>query len=401
MRRCLVFTPFPLVQPRHGGQVRAASIAHALRHAGWHVDSAGLYHAAMFPAEEWGALDIVIGDPAAGQRALDDLVFADLHVARAAAADAGVVRELAALLARVRPDVVLVEHPWGWLPLQRALPADGAPRIVYSSQNIEWSARPALLALGLQRPGADQLVEATRLLEAEFARAANLVLSISDIEAAAISAEARRPVTYLSPVSDLAWGQPPVHGRFATAARTAGVRYAALMGSAYWPNVEGMFTTFPDGLGFLAQGEQVWVAGALGPAVQADARFGDYRSVNEARLRAWGYVADADKASFFAGAACVILPVHIGAGAKLKTADALASLCPVVTTPHAIEGYGPLVQDLLGRGVYVADTPRAFHGLVRQALREGLPGCPPEVRGRVSPGRMADVLAPLLDALVA
>jgi len=59
------------------------------------------------------------------------------------------------------------------------------------------------------------------------------------------------------------------------------------------------------------------------------------------------------------------------------------------------------VQDLLGQGVYVADTPRAFRDLVRQALRDGLPGCPPEVRERVSPARMAGTLAPLLDALTA
>ena len=400
MPRCLTLTPFPLAHPRHGGQVRAASIVHALCHMGWQVDTVGIYHAFYFPAEEWSALDIVIGDPAVAPHTQTDPVFADLHVARAAAADPGVVDQLRMLLARLRPDVVHVEHPWSWLILQRALPAEHRPRVVYSSQNIEWSARPALFELGLKRPGADRLVQATRLLEAEFARAADLVLSISDIEGAQIAQDSGREVAYVPPVSDLAWGHPPVHAAFSRAARDSRCRYAALMGSAYWPNVEGFFTTFPHSLGFLAQDEQVWVAGSLGAALQADARYQDFLSVNDARLRAWGYVADADKASFFAAASCVIVPVHIGAGAKLKTADALASGCPVIATPHSIEGYGPLLQDVLGQGVYVADTPRAFRDLLRRALREGLPGCSAEVRGRVSLGRMAETLAPLYAGLL-
>ena len=284
--------------------------------------------------------------------------------------------------------------------LERALPRQGGPKVVYSSQNIEWSARPTLFSIGLKRPGGDQLVEATRLLEAGFARRADLVLSISDLEGNLIAAESGRPVHYVPPVSDLALGGPPAHRAYAQAAREARCRYAALMGSAYWPNVEGFFTAFPESLGFLAQDEQVWVAGSLGPALQDDPRYGDYKSVNDARLRAWGYVPDGDKPAFFAGASCVIVPVSSGAGAKLKTADALASGLPVVITPHALEGYGPLVQDALGQGVYVADTPQAFRGLVRQAMREGLPGCAPEVRRRLGFDRMADTLRPLYEGLL-
>jgi glycosyltransferase involved in cell wall biosynthesis len=395
-----VLTPFPIATPRHGGQVRAASIVQALRHTGWHVDTVGIYHADFFPTEEWGILDIVIDDPAVAHRVQEDTVFGDLHVARDAAADSGVINQLRMLLARLRPDIVHVEHPWSWLILQRALPPVDRPKVVYSSQNIEWSARQSLFELGLKRPGADRLVEATRLLEREFVRAADLTLSISDIEGALIAQDSARDVAYVPPVSDLAWGNPPLRAVFSRAARDSRCRYAALMGSGYWPNVEGFFTTFPNGLGFLGQDEQIWVAGSLGPAICADARYQDFQSVNNARLRTWGYVADADKASFFAAASCVIVPVHIGAGAKIKTADALASNCPVITTSHAIEGYGPLIQDVLGRGVFVADTPDAFRNLVRRALREGLPSCPAEVRSRVSLQRMAETIAPLYDRLL-
>ena len=149
---------------------------------GWQVDEIGIYHAAFFPAEEWGVLDIVIGEPSVSRRALGDILFADLHVARAAAADPGVINQLRTMIDRLEPDLIHVEHPWDWLVLHEALPRGKRPRIVYSSQNIEWRIRPPMFKLGLKGPGADRLVEATRLLEEEFARAADLVLSISDLE---------------------------------------------------------------------------------------------------------------------------------------------------------------------------------------------------------------------------
>ena len=402
MPHCLMLAPFPLKSPRHGGQIRAASLAQAMTRDGWQIDTVGLYHADFFAPDERGPLDIVIDDPAVGVHARADMLFADLHIARAAASDRRVVDQLVSLLTRLQPDVVQVEHPWSWLVLQAALPSVPRPKIVYSSHNIERRARQAVLAFNftLGHPDTEQLLEATSRLETDFAGTADLTLSISDIEAALIARATGRDVATVPPTSDLAEAAPAVHATYRDAARASECRYAALMGSGYWPNVEGFFTTFPDGLGFLAQDEQIWVAGSLGPALHFDARYRDFHSVNDSRLRAWGYVADTDKASFFAGACCVIVPVHAGAGAKQKTADALASGLPVITTSHALEGYGPLVGDALGRGVYVADTPAAFRGFVRRALREGLASCPGSIRARVSATQMAETLAPLYAALL-
>jgi hypothetical protein len=71
--------------------------------------------------------------------------FADLHIARAAAADPGTVNQLRIVLTRLQPDIVHVEHPWDWLVLQQALPSGKRPRIAYSSQNIEWRTRPPIV----------------------------------------------------------------------------------------------------------------------------------------------------------------------------------------------------------------------------------------------------------------
>jgi len=382
---CLLLTPFPLAKPKHGGQVRAASMMAAMRMAGWHVDGVGLFLSTFYPPEEWGPLDIVLESPELHAKALADTAFADVHVARAASRDKAVVDTLRSLICRLAPDVIHVEHPWPWLPLREALPSSHQIRLVYSSQNIEWSARRPLFRLGMKTATSEEMLAATRLLEEEFARTADLVLSISDIEAAEIERTTERSVVYLAPVSDLASRDrqdSPL--RFIGDARTAACRYVALMASDWLPNVEGFFSTFPDGLGFLAQDEQIWLAGTLGAAVRDDPRFQTFLGINKSRTRIVGFVEDGEKFDFLSSAECVIVPVTFGAGAKMKTADAIASGRPVIATEHAVEGYGPIVQGALGKGVYVADTPRAFRRLVRQALRDGLPGCAPEVRAQVS-----------------
>lgn len=400
MPRCLILTPFPVQIPRHGGQARTATLALALRQAGWQVDIAGIYLNRFFRKREQGPLDIVTKDAATLAAAKDDELFADLHFARHAATSRFVINRLRKLIQRVAPDVIQVEHPWPWLPLREALSSTQRALVVYSSHNLEARVREQLLHLGLQRPGSARQIEEVRALEIELAQAADLVYSVSDIEAEQIERETGRSVVYLPPVSVLADQPMNPDGRFAAESRAAGIRYCALMASAYWPNREGFFQAFPEGLGFLSAAEQIWIAGSLGDAVSGDSRFEARKGMSETRPRTLGYLADAEKMAFYAAASCVILPVFIGAGAKAKTAEAIASGRPVIATSHALEGYGPIVRDAVGSGIYLADTPDEFRRLTQAALRDGLKGCAPEVRARVSPARMSATMKAHLESLM-
>ncbi len=387
MPKYLQLTPYPIVRLKHGGQIRAASISTGAEAAGWTVRNVGIYPGIFFPSEEWGPLDLILESPELPALLSGDMAFADFHAARFAASDARTVAALRQAIDSFAPDVIAVEQPWGWLPLRQALAGRPMPKLIYSSQNIEWKARLPLLdqgsGLDLRNAESDAMLAATRALEDDLAAAADLIFTISDLEGEEIARETGRAVVYLPAVSEFGPAPPP-----SPRAKDA-PRYAALMGSNYWPNVEGFFSLFPDGLGFLAPGEQIWIAGALGGAVRADPRFETFLSINESRLRALGYVAEADKAGFFADAACVIVPVTFGAGAKLKTADAIVSGRPVIATSHALEGYGPIATAALGHGIHVADEPAAFRRLIRRALREDLPGCAPAVRDQLRPAALA------------
>jgi glycosyltransferase involved in cell wall biosynthesis len=399
VRKCLLLSPFPLARPKHGGQMRAASLRDAAFLAGWQVKSLGIYPAALFPASDWGPSDIVLEGEDLGRKLASDMVFGDLHVARAAARDRAVVEKLRLLIRSFDPHVIQVEHPWTWLVLRRALPPSHKMRIVYSSHNIEWMARKPLFRLGMKTITSDDMLDETRVLEEDFTRRADLVFSISDIEAKKMERLSGRPVSYLPAVSTVRIPEGKETMLFASEANKAGCRYAAFLGSAYWPNVEGFFDIFSDGLGFLSHGEQIWMAGELGDAITRDDRFRTFYSVNRSRSRTLGYLGEREKADFLAAAACVIVPVTFGAGAKLKTADAIASGRPVILTPHALEGYGPVVQSALGNGVYVAETPGDFRRLMRTAFRNGLPGCSAEVRAKVGLNELSKAWAEEINEL--
>jgi glycosyltransferase involved in cell wall biosynthesis len=171
------------------------------------------------------------------------------------------------------------------------------------------------------------------------------------------------------------------------------------MGCAHQSNVEGFFDMVPHGLGFLSLDQQMWVGGSIGKALEADIRYRDFLTTNASRTRMFGELAETDKAAFLRGAACVVVPARGGAGAKVKTADAIASGRPVVATRGGLEGYGSIVRDVIGRGVYIVETPTQFRALVRQALRGEAVGCSPTVRQHVSLGHLSQNLNHAYQAL--
>ena len=192
--RCLMLAPYPLARPRHGGQVRAASLRDALLRAGWAVTACGIYPAAFFPAEDRGPLDLPIEDAAVTRAAEAEVQIADLIAARAAASDPALVGRLAGLIAQSAPDIVLIEQPWPLLPLRAAGPM--RVPLVYSSQNIEWRLRAVPPREGLGGDPA-RLAAEVRAIEEDAIATASLVLSISDIEEAELAAMgAARVVTY-------------------------------------------------------------------------------------------------------------------------------------------------------------------------------------------------------------
>jgi glycosyltransferase involved in cell wall biosynthesis len=90
-------------------------------------------------------------------------------------------------------------------------------------------------------------------------------------------------------------------------------------------------------------------------------------AVNKSRLELLGFLPMPDLIDTVRSARCVLVPVFVGEGSNLKSADALACGAPVVMTRRATHGY----EDVLAvdaSGVSVVDTAKEFRAAMLDAL---------------------------------
>jgi glycosyltransferase involved in cell wall biosynthesis len=74
----------------------------------------------------------------------------------------------------------------------------------------------------------------------------------------------------------------------------------------------------------------------------------------------------ADPAAEISSWAATVVPIHVGAGTRVKIAQAFGEKCPIVSTSFGAYGYDPVD----GREMYLADTAEDFAAACLKAVRE-------------------------------
>lgn len=355
---------YPLGEPRHGGQLRGAAIRARYREAGIEVHSLAAMHEDAYRNER-GADDIVLSAAWPGWRA-ELPRFVDLQTGACLAVEPRAFSAFAAWLERLRPDVIQLEQPWLWPALRRWLatrPADAPrPRLVYSSQNIEWHLKRD--EVDAARPVQAQAIAEVEALERELARTADLVVACTeaDLEALRAMAAGHAPSAgfVTAPNAIAPFRADPA--RIAAMRRKLGLeRWPLFVGSAHPPNASGFWHMFAPSLAFLRPDEKIVVAGGVGHLLRQHKAYHAWSGINEPRLAVLGEVGREDLAALLHGAAVIVLPITTGGGSNLKTAEAIYTGKPVLATPHALRGYGDAAR---WPTITVAPTPEAFrHGL--------------------------------------
>jgi glycosyltransferase involved in cell wall biosynthesis len=150
--------------------------------------------------------------------------------------------------------------------------------------------------------------------------------------------------------------------------RLRGMRFALFVGSAYPPNARGFWEMFAPSLAFLAPDERVVVVGGIGAIVMDVPAARVWERINASRLECVGMQDEADLAALLSLACCVVLPITIGGGSNIKTAEAIFSGEPVVGTTTSLRGYEALASL---PGLHWTDEPGEFRRHVRGALDRG------------------------------
>jgi glycosyltransferase involved in cell wall biosynthesis len=227
-------------------------------------------------------------------------------------------------VARVHPEYALVNH----LHLAPYVEALGGVPMVLRAHNAEhrWMERQAA-ARGGSASGLYARLQARRLRDAEreLCGHAALVLAIQEGEAAALRALAPRARVRTLPIGvDLARFLEPSPVR---------PPIVLLPGSFAWgPNVEGAIR-------FLEAGWPRVLAGAPEARLRIAGKRPP-RSLHTAAARAGAELA-ADVPSMeeeLSRATVVVVPLWVGAGARVKIVEAMAAQTPVAATPMAADG---------------------------------------------------------------
>jgi hypothetical protein len=180
--RILILGPWPVVNPRHGGQIRAASIIDAYVARGHDVRFMGIFDPNNVLASEHGPDDVGVDDEVAAYIGRHSaLPFWSFWLSFAEVPS--LFERFAAVVREFCPDIVQFEEPYLW-PVVRGLRdrklLDKA-RVIHSSYNFETELRRDLMKI---EGGVDERVMAlVAEQEREIVREVDLVVTVSDYDA--------------------------------------------------------------------------------------------------------------------------------------------------------------------------------------------------------------------------
>jgi glycosyltransferase involved in cell wall biosynthesis len=261
-------------------------------------------------------------------------------------------RALRERVAALKPAYALVNH-LHMAPYFEEL--DGVP-MVLRQHNVEhvWMERLAR-DRGMSAEGLYAGVQASRLkrAEASLCRSAALTLAIQDQEAVTLRSLAPGARVETLPVGvDLSRYLAP---------KPVSPPIVLLAASFAWsPNVEGA-------LRFLSEGWPRLRADAPGARLRIAGKAPPPALITAARLAGAELAADVPSMpEEFARATLLLVPLWVGAGARIKVVEALAARLPVVSTSMGAEGLG------LTPGVHYleADAPGALAARAAELLRD-------------------------------
>jgi glycosyltransferase involved in cell wall biosynthesis len=341
MTRILQISPYPIVAPRHGGQIRASEIRKHLRQMGCEVLTLSVCESVYAERDQDNDFAVSLDHE---PRPFDMPYGAEIQMARLSVSNLQIQQFLSEKIESFSPDFIFFEQPWLWPAVNKILSTRKfqsiKPKIIYSSQNVESHIKAAILRDHFLDEGKiSQFVDEVEKLELSLACAASSIICVTPSDA-----------TYFSQHSSAAVQICPngVENRLLSAPELnevnsfkRGRTYALFAASAHPPNAVGFWKMLGPHLAGIPPSAMIVVVGSVGNILEAYAppESALYATVNSGVIQKVGQVSDALLAALIWGSSGIIVPITSGGGSNLKTAEAIASGKPVVATQFACRGF--------------------------------------------------------------
>jgi hypothetical protein len=365
--KLLMFSMYPILNPRHGGQLRAQAIFNAYKEVkGFDVQYCGLVIEGFY--EELGINDIVIRQDIF--TSLDDSYAPDLALVKNIAKDKQIMDNLVSTLKDFAPDIIHCEQPFVYYLVKEAVLAiNWKGKLIYGSQNIEYELRESILSNedGLLINAKD-IVREVYDLEKEAIDNANLVVACTSDDAKKLKEMgAKRIVLAPNGISPTV-KDPENYRDWEVKLQQDKISKAFLfIGSAHSPNLAGFRELVGFGLGFMPSNTKIFIVGGIETLFNKELKeIPEHVAVAfKQRANILGAVSEEDLSSLILLCDCILLPITQGGGSNLKTAEAILSGKRIVATHKAFRGYEEY-EDL--SQVLFADNKDDFQEAIQKVI---------------------------------
>jgi len=354
MRKVLQLATYPIVKPLHGGQIRAWNINKFFKDNGFETR----YISVCEPAHgDYGEHDIQL---AYKENSTKDAYVEDYRTMNLAA-DGGLYEKLKKSISEFDPDLIFMEQMWLWKAVKRMKSENllkEEVQIVYSSQNVESVMKADILASeGLSGDYADKIVADILDIEKDVCENADVVITCTNADAEIFSGYGAKELI----VCPNGVNKRNISSEWVSKVKelVGDRKYALFIGSGHPPNAVGFWEMMGGSLAFLPPEHIVISAGSVCSIMEKymPDEYLVFRDVNFERNKMMGIVSEEVLAALIECADVIMLPITVGGGSNLKTAEAIASGKPVVSTSKACRGFD-FVSELTG--FEVADDSGEF-----------------------------------------
>lgn len=246
------------------------------------------------------------------------------------------------------PDAVIFDHPWLWSEAKRLKERYPDLKIIHSSHNLEWTLKRDLLN-GLETKQIDTVVDFLEDIETEIANLCDLIICVKEDEANWFRQQGAENVV----VANNGTNTVPLSPK-------SEKPYALVVGSGHPPNVEGSIEYLFDAVNWLPNGTDLIFVGSMCGGISG--KLGKETNIKRnCNIRLLGIRNNDDLRKLIESASVILLPIPYGGGSNLKTAEALSSGRPIVSTTKAFRGFEEFMDS---ENVYINDDVSSFREMV-------------------------------------
>lgn len=337
--KVLLLSTYPLIKPRHGGQIRLANIKKNYENWGFDVINFALYEPENYPKCDVDSNDLPFDFNSPYRKFDGKLVplITDLQCGEYVSKDKIFFEKLIKTIPK-DIDVIHVEQPWLW-PLTGRLISEffvRKPILVYGSQNIEWILKKDILE-SYSISEAEPIIQKIKELEINAAQQADIVCAVTESDSEVLSNYgAQNIILARNGISKWTAAKERIDYWRSQLPTVPWLLYVA---SGHPPNFTGFKACIGDSLACIPPDSKLVVVGSVCESLYSQLVDTDYNSVNQSRLQLLYMLSDEDLAAVKELATAFLLPIPHGGGSNIKTAEAIYSKKYVIATETALRGY--------------------------------------------------------------